>query len=94
MISLSVTVVVAFINTCLPATAAQPSVIEVVGATEEESPRPALGGEIDNILQAINKFAQVKITSPTDAECDWVVYVDSPKMCRIRARKPKSKPPN
>jgi hypothetical protein len=80
-------------NTYFLATAAQPSVVEVVGAVEGTSVQPALGEEVENILQAISKFAQVRVTCPTDAECGWIVHLDPPEMCRIRARRPKSRPP-
>jgi hypothetical protein len=44
-------------NTFFLAIATQPSVVEVVGAVEGTSAQPALGEEVENILQAISKFA-------------------------------------
>jgi hypothetical protein len=73
-------------NTYFLATAAQPSVIEVVGAVEGTSAQPALGEEVEDILQAISKFAQVRVTCPTDAECGWIVHLDPPKMYRSYTR--------
>jgi hypothetical protein len=56
-------------NTYFLTTAAQPLIVEVVGAVEGTSAQPALGEEVENILQAISKFKQVRVTCPTDAEC-------------------------
>jgi hypothetical protein len=80
-------------NTDFLATATQPSVVEVVGAVEGTSAQPALGEEVKNILQATSMFSQVRVTCPSDAECGWIIHLDPPGMCRIRARKPKSRPP-
>ena len=71
-------VAVDFLNTCFLGTAAQPSPAKVVVVPEESGAQPAPGEEVEKILRAINKLAQVRDMCPTDVGCNWAAHADPP----------------